>query len=119
MESKFISNESIASVQAQVGLATSQRLDALELNLQNTVQFLHDYETFIDSQVQELTQQQNRLEETVMAACRIDSERLTLIQKDHEEKNTLLRKAAGRALLIALGAVILTIGMGVTLWLVK
>lgn len=119
MESKFISKETLAYLEAQAGSGHTQRIVALETNMENTVVFLRDYEAYIDSQIQDIQQRADLQKEEMYEIEKRAFSQLGLLQADALRAINNVENGLRRVAILSLSIALLTVVSGVALWLVK
>jgi hypothetical protein len=109
VENKFINEQTLSYLQSQVGQSTPQRLDDIETNLKNILDFLKEYEGYQDSRSEDLSQKLSVATASIFE-LQHDLQGLTL--------HTDSRITKSNKLILGLLAV-LTVAFGVALCLIK
>lgn len=121
-ENKFINKETIGYLQSQTNSTTPQRLTNVEQAIQEIdaylreqQQFLTDYENYLDAKVSDFedasTKQQNQLTDTSIQVAKT--------RLDFKIQIEALEGYVRTAMILALGALLISVIGGITLWLAK
>lgn len=103
MDSKFINNETLGYLQSQVKQTTTQRLDQAEETLQQVINFIDEYDAYVEGQF-------SALKEAIQA-------REVEANNDYKALQVQMADRAKRVLYSSI--VISSLITGVIVWLVK
>lgn len=114
---KFINQETIGYLQSRAGVTNNQRLEALEVNMQNVIKYLEDYEIFQESLKKETDTQlanigRGKADNVNLNRIVTELDRVKDQQKTLKDKLLILVPVT----LVSLATVI---GMSIAIWLTK